>query len=384
MTREVSPETVAAASGIASDESFGAVIPPLYTTSTFVFEGLEKPGKYDYSRSGNPTRSLLAATLARLEKGAGAVVVSSGMAAIDLVLSRFGPADLILAPHDCYAGTRRLLTARSDKSAFNVMFLDQSDEAALTDALSHKPALVLVETPSNPLMRITDIALIVARAKSVGAKVAVDNTFLSPVFQTPISLGADYVIHSTTKYLNGHSDLVGGVVIAADEADVEALRDWANITGVTGSAFDASQTLRGLRTLFPRMQAQQRTALSLASFLAGHPRIRAVYYPGLETHMGHEIARTQQTGFGAMLSFDLAGDIGDVRKFLEALELFTLAESLGGTESLIAHPATMTHVSMEPALRASVGITGTLLRISVGLEAEGDLHDDLAGALSLL
>lgn len=202
--------------------------------------------------------------------------------------------------------------------------------------------LVLLETPSNPLIRIVDIRAVAARAKAVGTKVVVDNTFLSPALQRPITLGADFVIHSTTKYLNGHSDVVGGVVIAADMADVRELADWANITGVTGAPFDAYLTLRGLRTLFLRTEAQQRTAASLAVFLQQHPCVRAVHYPGIETHPGHAIAKTQQEGFGAMLSFDIKGDIGGVHRFVESLRVFTLAESLGGIKSLVAHPATMT------------------------------------------
>jgi cystathionine gamma-synthase len=212
----------------------------------------------------------------------------------------------------------------------------------------------------------------------------VDNTFLSPALQKPITLGADFVIHSTTKYLNGHSDVVGGVVVAADVADIRKLSDWANVIGVGGAPFDSYLTLRGMRTLFPRMEAQQRSTASLANFLQQHPRVHAVHYPGLETHPGHSIAKSQQAGFGAMLSFDLRGDIEDVRHFVEALRVFTLAESLGGIESLIAHPATMTHASMSPDARREAGIGDTLLRLSVGLEAEDDLRNDLRHGFSVL
>jgi cystathionine gamma-synthase len=373
-------QTIAAANGIATDRTFGAVAPPLYLSSTFAFAGFEQARDYDYTRTANPGRAMLADTIARLEGGAGGVVVSSGMAAVDLVVSRLRSHDLIVAPHDCYAGTYRLLAARRDRAQFDVAFIDQGDDAAL----NRSPALVLIETPSNPLMRIVDIRAIVARAKIAGAKVAVDNTFLSPALQRPIALGADFVIHSTTKYLNGHSDVVGGVVIAADMTDVRELADWANITGVTGAPFDAYLTLRGLRTLFPRIEAQQRTAASLAVFLQHHPAVRAVHYPGLETHPGHAIAKAQQDGFGAMLSFDLKGDIGDVRRFVESLKVFTLAESLGGIESLVAHPATMTHASMSPDARRVAGIEDSLLRLSVGLEAEVDLIDDLRHGFSVL
>ncbi|MDE2184600.1 MAG: cystathionine gamma-synthase [Alphaproteobacteria bacterium] len=374
--------TIAAANGIAADHAYGAVVPPIYLSSTFAFDRLGHTQGYDYSRTANPSRDMLADTLTELEGGAGAVVVASGMAAIDLVLGQLRRDDFVIAPHDCYAGTHRLLAARRDRGQFDVIFLDQSDNAALAEALKKKPSLVLIETPSNPLMRVVDIHTIAMQAKAIGAKVAVDNTFLSPALQQPIALGADFVIHSTTKYLNGHSDVVGGAVIAASKQDTEALAAWANTTGVTGAPFDAYLTLRGLRTLFPRIESQQRTAASLAVYLQRHPLAKAVHYPGLESHPGHAVAKVQQSGFGAMLSFELAGDINDVRCFVDALRIFTLAESLGGVESLIAHPATMTHASMDAAALRSAGISDTLLRLSVGLEAEEDLLNDLEQAFS--
>ena len=248
--------------------------------------------------------------------------------------------------------------------------------------LKRSPSLVLIETPSNPLMRVVDIRAIALQAKAVGAKVAVDNTFLSPALQRPIALGADFVIHSTTKYLNGHSDIVGGAVIAADKVDVEALSAWANITGVTGAPFDAYLTLRGLRTLFPRIERQQATAAVVAAFLDRHPLVSAVHYPGLASHPGHAIAQAQQLGFGAMLSFELAGGVEAVRRLVETVEVFTLAESLGGVESLVAHPATMTHSGMTAEARHAAGITDSLLRLSIGLEAEADLIADLESALT--
>ncbi len=384
MPNDTAPQTIAAASFIAADPAFGAVAPPLYLSSTFAFAGFEQAREYDYSRTANPSRAMLADTIARLEGGAGGVVVSSGMAAIDLVLSRLTSDDLIIAPHDCYAGTQRLLTARRDRAQFDVAFIDQADDAAMAAGFARSPAMVLIETPSNPLMRIVDIRAIAARAKAAGCKVVVDNTFLSPALQQPISLGADFVVHSTTKYLNGHSDVVGGIAIAADIAQVRALADWANITGVTGAPFDAYMTLRGLRTLFPRIEAQQRSAASLAVFLQQHPRVSAVHYPGLASHPGHAIAKAQQAGFGAMLSFEIDGDRADLRRVVEALRVFTLAESLGGIESLIAHPATMTHASMTADARRAAGISDMLLRVSVGLEAEQDLLNDLARALATL
>ena len=304
------------------------------------------------------------------------------MAAIDLVLSRLEPGECVVAPHDCYGGTQRLLNVRASKGQFEVVFIDQNDAAAVDTALATgRQKLVLIETPSNPLMRVVDIAVIARKAKAAGAAVAVDNTFLSPALQQPIALGADFVIHSTTKYLNGHSDIVGGAVIAAKAEDAATLAAWANVTGVTGSPFDAYQTLRGLRTLFPRVESQQRNAGAVAAFLDAQPQVKAVHYPGLPSHPGHEIARKQQRGFGAMLSFELNGGLEEVRRFVNAVRIFTLAESLGGIESLVAHPATMTHASMDPQARRTAGITDTLLRLSVGLESEGDLLEDLAQAL---
>ncbi|GGE52503.1 O-succinylhomoserine (thiol)-lyase [Agaricicola taiwanensis] len=376
------PQTVAATNGIVSNDVFGAVTPPLYLTSTFAFKDFEHSRGYDYSRAGNPSRDLLADTLARLEGGAGAVVVSSGMAAIDLVLSQLGRDDLVVAPHDCYGGTYRLLAARRDRGHFDVAFVDQNDAEALSAVLKRAPALVLLETPSNPLMRVVDIAAIAERAKAAGAKVAVDNTFLSPALQRPISLGADFVIHSTTKYLNGHSDVVGGAVIAADKSDVEALSAWASTTGVTGAPFDAYLTLRGLRSLFPRIERQQANAGAVADFLTRQQQVAAVHYPGLETHSGHAVAARQQSGFGAMLSFELAGGLEAARSFVEAVQVFTLAESLGGVESLVVHPATMTHASMAPEARRHAGIGDGLLRLSIGLEAEADLLNDIETALA--
>ncbi|MDG4892442.1 cystathionine gamma-synthase [Mesorhizobium sp. WSM4976] len=380
--RERDRRTVAAANGIASDANYGAVTPPLYLSSTFAFSGFDKHRGYEYSRTANPGRDVLADTLAKLEGGAGAVITSSGMAAVDLVLSLVGRDDLVVAPHDCYGGTYRLLSARRDKGHFDVVFVNQSDAAALAAALSRRPSLVLVETPSNPLMRVVDIREIARVAKAVGAKVAVDNTFLSPALQRPLHLGAEFVIHSTTKYLNGHSDIVGGAVVCGAANDAEQLRAWANLIGVTGSPFDAYLTLRGLRTLFPRIDRQQANAAAVAHFLEKHEAVSAVHYPGLASHPGHALAKAQQDGFGAMLSFELADGLEAVRRFVESVRIFTLAESLGGVESLVAHPATMTHASMGAEARRSAGISDGLLRLSVGLEAEADLLADLERGLA--
>jgi cystathionine gamma-synthase len=376
------PRTVAASNGVATDRAYRAVAPPLYLTSTFGFDGYARNRGHEYTRTSNPTRDLLAETLAKLEGGVGAVVTSSGMAAVDLVLSQLGQSELVVAPHDCYSGTYRLLLARKARKQFDVAFVNQGDEAALARALHRQPKLVLVETPSNPLLRVVDIRKIAKRAKAIGAKVAVDNTFLSPALQQPITLGADLVIRSTTKYLNGHSDVVGGAVVAADRADAEALSSWANIVGITGAPFDAHLTLRGIRTLYPRIECQQSNAMAIAQFLVSHPLVIAVHYPGLVSDPGHAIASAQQAGFGAMLSFELRGGLEGVRRFIETVEIFTLAESLGGVESLIAHPTTMTHAGMGVEVRRAAGIGDNLIRLSVGLEAEADLLADLARGLA--
>ncbi|WP_423793774.1 cystathionine gamma-synthase [Methylobacterium indicum] len=374
-------ETIAAANGIGTDTAFGAVTPPLYLSTTYTFAEFEQPRAYDYARLGNPTRDQLADTLAKLEGGARAVVVSSGMAALDLALSPLRPGDLLVAPHDCYGGTHRLLSMRAARGHYRVAFVDQGDEAALTAALAEGARVVLTETPSNPLMRITDIRRVGALAKAAGALFVVDNTFLSPALQRPLSLGADLVVHSTTKFLNGHSDVIGGAVIAADASLGDELAAWANTVGVTGSPFDAYLTLRGVRTLFARIERQERNAAAVAAFLDRHPAVARVHYPGLPAHPGHTLAKAQQAGFGAMLSAELSGGREAVRRLVGALTIFSLAESLGGVESLIAHPVTMTHAAMDPEARARAGVGDGLVRLSVGLEAEADLLDDLAQAL---
>lgn len=374
-------ETIACSVGIDDDSSFGAVTPPIHLSANYSFAGFREPRAYDYSRSGNPTRDQLAEALTKLERGAGAIVTSSGMSAIHLVLSLVPTGGLVVAPHDCYGGTWRLLRALSQRNVIDVAFADLSDPEALAKVFARRPFLVWVETPSNPLMRITDIRDIVARAEAVGARVAVDNTFLSPILQKPLLLGADFVVHSTTKYLNGHSDVVGGAVVAARREHVEQLKAWANCTGVTGAPFDSWLTLRGLRTISVRIARQEQSALAVARFLDRHSCVQAVHYPGLAFHPGHELAKKQQYGFGGMLSFELENEAA-AEEVVGALKLFTLAESLGGIESLVCHPATMTHACLTEEAKAACGIAPGLLRLSVGLEAECDLVGDLAQALS--
>ncbi len=381
---ELSARTKTVQAEIGKDKAYGSVPPPLYLSSTYLWPSVEEKGEYDYGRTNNPNRDGLARALATLENGAGAVITSSGLAAIDLVFNLLGVDDLILAPHDCYGGTHRLLTHRAKQGRLRVEFVDQGDGAALQAAMEREPKLVLIETPSNPLMRIVDIAEICSAAKAASALTMVDNTFLSPVRQTPLALGADIVIHSTTKYLNGHSDIVGGAVIAKTTEMAEKLAWWANCTGVTGAAFDSYQTLRGLRTLSLRMDAAERNALAIAKMLDAHKAVSKVYYPGLSTDAGYALMQKQQSGPGAMLSFELAGGGDAAATLAQSLPLFSLAASLGGVESLICQPSTMTHRGMEEGARLEAGITDALLRVSVGIEDETDLINALKVGLSAL
>ncbi len=384
MTPPLDPRTAAVRAGLEKDPSTGAVVPPLHLSSTYTFPAFGEKGPYDYSRSGNPTRDLLAAALADLENGAGAVVTGSGMAAIALVGQLLPRGSRLIAPHDCYGGSFRLFSAWQRRGDLQVEFVDFGVPGALASALATPAALVWIETPSNPLLRITDIAATVALARSAGALVAVDNTFLSPVLQQPLSFGADFVVHSTTKYLNGHSDVVGGAVIAATTERHAELAWWANATGVTGSAFDSFLVLRGLRTLHARMAIHEANAGALAAWLEGQRGVRRLLYPGLRSHPGHALAQVQQRGFGAIITLELEGGETAVRRFVETLKLFSLAESLGGVESLIAHPSTMTHAAMTPEARAAAGLSDGLLRLSVGIEALPDLQRDLAAGLAAL
>lgn len=373
--------TIVARAGVESDTAHGAVVPPLYLSTNYTFEGYGKKRTYDYARSGNPTRDLLGEAVAKLEGGAGGVVTSSGMAAVDLPLNLLKTGDVLLAPHDCYGGTYRLLDTRARRGDFELRWVNQTDDAALAAAFADKPAMILVETPSNPLLRVTDFARVAELAAAHGTVVVADNTFLSPVLQKPLDLGADITLHSTTKYLNGHSDVIGGVVVAKSHDHHEQLAWWANCLGTTGAAFDSYMTLRGLRTLGVRITHQQETAQKVAAYLDAHDAIAHVYYPGLKTHESYALAQKQQKGPGAMLSFDLKGGEEDVKVFLERLDFFSLAESLGGFESLVNHPASMTHAAMAPEARVKAGMKDTLLRLSIGLEAVDDLIAALGRAL---
>jgi cystathionine gamma-synthase len=382
--RSLSADTRAVRAGLESCNETGAVVPPLHLSSTYAFRGFGDKRKYDYSRSGNPTRDLLGDALADLEGGAGAVITASGMGAITLVGHLLPVGARVVAPHDCYGGTFRLLTAWKKRGELDVDFVNFGDKAAVDAALSKPAALVWIETPSNPLLRITDVADIAKRGHAIGALVVADNTFLSPGWQRPIELGADIVVHSTTKYINGHSDVVGGAVISAKKEVAEQVAWWGNCLGLTAGAFDSYLTLRGLRTLHVRLREHGKNAQAVAEFLAKQKSVKRVYFPGLPNHPGHDIAKRQQSGFGAIVTIEVQGGVDGAKRFSEALELFSLAESLGGVESHVAHPATMTQSAMAPEARAAAGLVDGLLRLSIGIESTEDLLRDLQNGLDAL
>lgn len=367
--------------GVDKDSAYNSIMTPIYQTSTFRFEDIGRTKGYDYTRTANPTRKALEENLAALEGGAGAVAVATGMSAIATTLHLFKTGEHIICTHDCYGGTDRILRTYQEQFNLQVSYVNLQDPAALRSAFRPDTRCVWIETPSNPLLNILDIAAIAESAHSHGALAVVDNTFLTPVNQRPFTLGADIIVHSTTKYLNGHSDVVGGAIIARTPAHAERLQYLCNALGQGASPFDCWLVLRGIKTLVPRMRLHEQNAMEVARFLAGHPRVKRVIYPGLESHPHHALARRQQSGFGGMVSFELAGSLEDVHRVLRGVKVFALAESLGGVESLIDHPVSMTHASMDPSLRAAAGITESIIRLSVGLEDVQDLLDDLDGAM---
>lgn len=379
MTMTRSPSTILASAGIAAGPGRGALVPPIEVSDTFRWDDAATKPDYDYSRTVNPNRDLLVAALAELEGAAGGVVTNSGQSAALLALLTLPAGALVVAPHDCYGGTFRLIQGLADQGKLKALFVDQRDDAAYAAALAQRPALVWIETPSNPLLRIVDIAKRAAEAKAAGALVIADNTLPTPLRQRPLALGCDLVLHSTTKALNGHADLFGGALLAADPGLVETLHWWANAAGLSSSATDASQILRGLRTLPLRVDRQEASAQAIAAWLAARPGVREVHYPGLASHPDHALALRQQGGPGFMIAFRIAGDTG---AFLKGLTLVNLASSLGGFASLICVPATMTHRGMPPEAQAEAGIHPDLLRLSVGLEEPADLISDLANGLA--
>lgn len=381
---EKNKATIAVRHGIEADKHHGAVVPPIYLSTTYSFADFDTKRQYDYGRSGNPNRDILAETLAELEGGARGIITATGMSAVHLATQLLNSDDTLVIPHDCYGGSYRLFTSLEKRGLLKLKVLDLTKSENLQEILAIKPKLIWIETPSNPILRLTDIKAITSIAKQCGALVAADNTFLSPALQNPIEFGVDIVVHSTTKYINGHSDVVGGAVIAATQELGDELAWWANNIGITGAPFDSYLTLRGLRTLNVRLKQHQENAFAIAEYLENSPYVSQVYYPGLASHPQHELAKAQQRGFGGMVSFDIKGDIKDAAAFLTSLKDFSLAESLGGVESLICHPATMTHAGMEPKARLEAGVGDTLIRISVGIEDVKDLIADLDRVFNLV
>jgi cystathionine gamma-synthase/cystathionine gamma-lyase len=374
-------ETVAIHGGQHYDPQHGAVMEPIVLASTFAQPEPGKPLRFDYSRSGNPTRAALEASLAALEGGASAFAFSSGCGAATTLLNTLRPGDRVLCGDDVYGGTYRLFSAVMRPLGIEATFIDMRTLANIEAALDERTKLIWLETPTNPMLRLVDIAGVTALARGRGIPVVVDNTFASPILQSPLALGATAVLHSTTKYINGHSDVVGGAIVTSDGELAKRLAFLQNAIGAVPSPMDCYLVLRGIKTLPLRMQRHVETASELARRLAETKGVRLVHYPGLASHPQHALARAQMRGPGGMISLELEGGLDESRRFLKALRLFALAESLGGVESLAEHPALMTHASIPPDIRRGLGIGDTLVRLSVGLEHIEDLWADLEGGL---
>ncbi len=381
LTREYQTETICVQTGTRKDTTFNAVAVPIYATSTFAFEAPGQTKGFDYSRTANPTRAALEECLAALEGGAGASATATGMAAETTVMALFPAGSHIIAGQDIYGGTYRLFASILSTRGLEFSFVDMSDPRNVEAAIRPNTRAVWIETPSNPLLNLVDVAAICEIARRRGQVTIVDNTFMSPIFQKPLALGADIVVHSTTKYLNGHSDMVGGAIISRTRDNATKVAALVNALGTCSSPFDCWLVMRGIRTLPIRMASHQRNALALAEFLAGHKAVEHVYYPGLATHPQHALAKRQMTGFGGMLSFDIRGGKEAAFRFIQALEIFAFAESLGGVESLVEHPETMSHASMTAEARRAAGITESNIRVSTGIESAEDLVADVARGL---
>ena len=367
--------------GVNKDSAYNSATTPIYPTSTFYWDSLDSNKGYDYTRSANPTRSALEENIAALEGGTDCRATSTGMSAITTTMHFFKPGDHIIAGHDIYGGTFRLFHDIYSQNGLTFSFVDMGDIENVCNAVTPNTKGIWIETPSNPLLRVVDIAAVVGVARDAGAMTIADNTFMSPYLQRPFEHGVDVVIHSTTKYLNGHSDVVGGCVVTRDEERAERISYIVNALGLACSPFDAWLVLRGIKTLGPRMQAHERSAMAVACMLEDHPRVGTVYYPGLESHPQHELARRQQDGFGAMLSFELQGGRDAAERVLTNTKLFLMAESLGGVESLVSYPDTMSHASMTLEARRAAGITENTIRVSIGIEHPDDLIADMKQAL---
>jgi cystathionine beta-lyase/cystathionine gamma-synthase len=375
--------TVCIHAGQEPDPATGAIITPIYQTSTYVQEGLGKHKGYEYARTQNPTRAAMEANVAALEGGKAGFAFASGMAAIGAIATLLQAGDHVIVTDNTYGGTFRLFDKVLRKYQLSFSYVDSSDLAQVEAAITPATRMIFLETPTNPIMRLTDLAACAALAKKHKVRLVVDNTFASPYVQRPLDLGADIVTHSTTKYLNGHSDSIGGIVVCQNDDDIEWLRFVQNAEGAILGPMDAWLVLRGTKTLAVRMAAHNANGLGLAEFLAAHPKVKHVYYPGLKTHPQYELAKKQMRGFGGMMAFE-TGSLAAAKTVLERVRLLALAESLGGVESLISHPATMTHASVPIERREALGITDGLVRISAGIEDLDDLKDDLTQALDAL
>src|ERR671913_615148 len=373
--------TIAIHTGSEPDESTGSVTVPIYQTSTYAQDALGKNKGYEYARTQNPTRSAVERNLAALEGGRFGFAFASGMAAIDTTLRLVKAGEHVVVSDNTYGGTFRLFSRVLADYGLEFTYVDTTEAANVEAALRENTRMVFIETPTNPVMMVTDMQAVADIAHRAGARVVCDNTFMSPYLQRPMEFGVDIVVHSTTKYLNGHSDSVGGVVVLNDEKDAEWIKFIQNSVGAILSPFDSWLILRGTKTLALRMEQHDRNGRAVAAFLEEHPKVEKLYYPGSLSHRQHELAKRQQKGFGGMVAFDL-GSLENARTVLESVRLCTLAESLGGVETLISHPATMTHASVLPETRARLGITDGLVRISVGLEETEDIIADLDQALS--
>ena len=382
--RPLALSTLAIHGGQAPDPSTGAVMPPIYATSTYAQSSPGEHQGFEYSRTHNPTRFAYERCVASLEGGTRGFAFASGMAATSTVIELLDSGDHVVAMDDLYGGSFRLFErVRRRSAALDFSFVDLTDVAAFAAAITPKTKMVWIETPTNPMLKIVDIAAIAAVARRHGLLVVVDNTFASPMLQRPLALGADIVVHSATKYLNGHSDMVGGIAVVGDNADLaERMAFLQNSVGGVQGPFDSFLALRGLKTLPLRMKAHCANAMALAQWLEKHPAVEKVIYPGLPSHPQHELASKQMAGYGGIVSIVLKGGFEAAKRFCEKTELFTLAESLGGVESLVNHPAVMTHASIPVARREQLGISDALVRLSVGVEELGDLQVDLEGALA--
>jgi len=367
--------------GVAKDAAYNSCITPIYPTSTFYWDDLNTTKGYDYTRSGNPTRKALEENIASLEGGIDCKATSTGMSAITAALHLFRPGDHIIAGNDLYGGTYRLFANVFGHFGLQFSFVNMSDLQLVRDTLTPNTKGVWIETPSNPLLKLVDMTAICEIAREAGATTIADNTFMSPYLQRPFEHGVDVVVHSTTKYLNGHSDVVGGCVVTRDEQRAQQIDYIVNALGLACSPFDAWLVLRGIKTLGPRMEAHERGARALAGFLDGHPAVETVYYPGLASHPDHELAKRQQSGFGGMLSLDVCGGRAEAERVMMTTKFFQMAESLGGVESLIEYPETMSHASMTAEARLAAGISERTLRVSVGIEHPDDLIADMRQAL---